>query len=300
GAGLHLWIAEQVLVKRDVGADAADDVLVERSSHAHQGALARGGRHNHLGEQRVVVRGHRPATVHARVDAYTSAAWRMILGDLSGPGRERVGVFRHDAALDGVTTELPGARVRKLELLASSRADLLHHQIDPRHHFRDRVFYLDARVHLHEVQAPLFIHQELESTETGVAGFEERAANRFAHLGAQLRSHRRARCFFHQLLVFALQGTLAFTERPHLAVCVGQRLEFDVPRLEQQALQVQLRILEGAARFGGRALEGAPHVFWSVHHAHATPATTAARLDHDRIADACGFALGVLGIVQWP
>ena len=62
--------SEQLLVQRDVRANAADDVLVERALHAHDGLLACRRVHDHLGQERVVVGGHRPAAEHAGIDAH--------------------------------------------------------------------------------------------------------------------------------------------------------------------------------------------------------------------------------------
>ena len=38
---------------------------------------------------------------------------------------------------------------------------LAFHQIHIRHHFRDRVLHLNARIHFDEIKLPVLVHQEL-------------------------------------------------------------------------------------------------------------------------------------------
>ncbi len=59
-----------------------------------------------------------------------------------------------DAHLDRVAAEAH-VGLRVAELLAGGDADLLAHQIDPRHHLGHRVLHLQARVHLEEVELAL-------------------------------------------------------------------------------------------------------------------------------------------------
>ena len=84
---------------------------------------------------------------------------------------------------------------------------------------------------------------------------------RIDHAVAQLGADGGARRLFDQLLMAALQRALALAERPHLAVLVGERLELDVARRLDEALEVELGVLEGAHGLGRRGLEGAPQVF---------------------------------------
>jgi hypothetical protein len=59
-----------------------------------------------------------------------------------------------DAHLDRMPARLEREHVRR-ELLAIGDANLPLHQIDPRRFLGDRVLDLDARIHLHEVEAAL-------------------------------------------------------------------------------------------------------------------------------------------------
>ena len=185
-----------------------------------------------------------------------------------------------------------------VEFFARRSADLLDDEIDARGHLRDRVLDLDARVHLHEIELAVVVHQEFERSERRVARLAQRVPNRVADRRAELVRHHGTRRFLDELLVAALQRALALAERPDLPVLIGERLKLDVLRLLDETLEVELGIFEGVHRLGGRGFERAAHLSFTANDAHAAPAAAAARLDHDRVADAGGFGLGVLGVSQ--
>ncbi len=55
------------------------------------------------------------------------------------------------------------------QLFAGRDQDLRLHQVDVGRHLGDRMLHLDARVHLDEVQAAVFVHQELDGAGIHVA-----------------------------------------------------------------------------------------------------------------------------------
>src|SRR5262249_41210230 len=114
-----------------------------------------------------------------------------------------------DAALDGDSSPahffLP---YRKR--LASSEADLFPHEIDARDKFGNRMLYLDAGIHLDEIKALPSVHQKLTGAGVLIAG-QARQPHRglthlFAHSSRQIGSGR----FLNELLVTALERTIAF------------------------------------------------------------------------------------------
>ena len=83
--------------------------------------------------------------------------------------KPRAGILGVDAGLDGV----PGHRdvvLRDRQLLACRDAHLLFDQVDAGDHFGDRVFDLQAGVHLHEEElvGPVRGDDELDGARTGV------------------------------------------------------------------------------------------------------------------------------------
>src|SRR5205814_1912489 len=75
------------------------------------------------------------------------------------------------------------------------------------------------------------------------------------HHGPPLVIHHRARRLLDDLLVTALERALALAEDPDASVLVRQYLELDVPRLLDEPLHVDVRVLEAARRLAARDLE---------------------------------------------
>ena len=102
----------------------------------------------------------RPAGAHADVAADAGA-----LGQLEAAHRPRlreksgVGILRVDAELDRCAAR-PHILLAPSEALSRREPDLLPDEIDTQNHFRDRVLYLQTRVHLEEVEFARLIHEE--------------------------------------------------------------------------------------------------------------------------------------------
>ncbi len=66
------------------------------------------------------------------------------------------------------------------------QADLLLDQIDTGHHFGDRMFDLDARVHFHEEEVAILVEKELHGADVpvmrGFHGFDRDASDFFSQL----------------------------------------------------------------------------------------------------------------------
>ncbi len=91
---------------------------------------------------------------------------------------------------------------------------------------------LDARVHLHEIELPLFIDEELHRADVLVADRLGELDRRAAHLLAQLVVEERRRGFLDDLLVAPLDGAIALAQVDDAAVAVGDDLELDVARVD--------------------------------------------------------------------
>ena len=102
------------------------------------------------------------------IHAHAGAAGDLKRGDASGGGHEGLGIFGVDAALDAVAAKLHRAD-GVLELLAGGNADLRLDQVHVGDHLGDRMFHLNARVHLDEVERAVLVHQELDRAGIGVA-----------------------------------------------------------------------------------------------------------------------------------
>src|SRR5688572_10283313 len=117
------------------------------------------------------------------------------------------------------------------------------------------MFDLDARVHLHEIEVSLRIEQELDRTRARVTELPASRNRSLTHLLAQLgRQHCRRR-FFHQLLMAALNRTLALSEVNTVAVLVRQNLNFDVSGPFDVSFDVDAAVVECGGCFSRGGLE---------------------------------------------
>ena len=106
------------------------------------------------------------------------------------------------------------------------------------------MLHLDARVHLHEIELAGGIQQEFHGAGAFVANGFGCGDSRITHAAAGFRIEPRARGFFQQFLVAALDGAITLAQVHHVAKTVGKDLHLDVARPRH----VEVQIL--ADRFG--------------------------------------------------
>ena len=289
GAGVprkHRRVAEDRFELADVGGETGDVKLAERPGRArHRRGVGSGaaGRAHHFGEQRIELRRRRVAHVAAGVHAHAGAGWLLV-------GADAAGTACHHPRLHGKAARLAdgllAAEAQRIQAGAGGNAKLRFHQIDASNLFRHRVFHLNARIALdEEVLAGLWRHQKLHRAGVGVIhrprqgdGVREDAlAQRVVQAG------RRGR--LHHLLVAQLHGAVALVQVDDGTVRVAENLHLDVARAGDQLLDEQGAIAERRFRFTAAACEGVRHRARRLDHAHATPAATCCRLEHDGIAD---------------
>ena len=70
----------------------------------------------------------------------------------------------------------------KPKRLAFSDANLVAHDVSERNHFRHWMLNLNARVHLHEVKALVFVEQKLKRSGARITNRPARRDRRFTHL----------------------------------------------------------------------------------------------------------------------
>src|SRR5690348_1345367 len=103
------------------------------------------------------------------IDADTWPTWWQILLYSTRLWTEiGVGILCSNTALDGMPTKLY-ILLAQLQRHPGCNAYLLFDKIKPRHHLRHGMFYLQARIHLHEIVAILLIDQELKRTSIAIS-----------------------------------------------------------------------------------------------------------------------------------
>src|SRR5436305_10243592 len=178
-ARAEVRILHDRLVERYRRLDALDDHHFERAAHARNRNLARARVDDELGYQRIVVRRDDVACVGRRVEADARPARRVVARNQSGRRRERPRVFGVDAALDCVAVE-DHVRLLVPERVPFGDENLVAHDVGERDHLGHGVLDLYARVHLHEVELPVLVEEELHGARARIAdalaGFERRRA----------------------------------------------------------------------------------------------------------------------------
>ena len=173
-------------------------------------------------------------------------------------------------------------------------ADLPSHQVQAGDGFGDRVFDLQAGVHLHKEELAARIQQKLHRARAhitnGLGGAHCRLTHGLALLGAQAR----CRSFFDDLLVAPLDRAVAFVEVQAVTVLIGKDLNLHVPWLEHVFFHQHPRVAKRRLCFTLGRSQGLGQLADVLDHLHAFAATARCGLEQHRVADAfAGIAEGV-------
>ncbi len=180
--------------------------------------------------------------------------------------------------------------------LPTGHTDLLLHDVETRDQLGDGVLHLNPGVHLNEIELSVLV-EEFNGASAAIADLLAGLGTPSPDLVAQLLGELGRRGLFEHLLMAALHGAVALAEVDHVAMVIGHDLNFDVPRILEELLHVDLGIVE----CGGRLRLGGVHSMdegrLGVHHPHAAPAAAAGRLDDDGVANGPGTTNNLFGVV---
>ena len=146
------------------------------------------------------------------------------------------------------------------------------------------MFNLETCVHLDEVEFLAF-NQEFEGPEAAIPDLPARLYAARADLRDQFCGKAGGRRFLDDLLVAPLHRAITTAQPQRIAVMVGQHLDFNMARMHQEFLQIDIAVAECTACLLLRQRERVGKVRRHMDHAHATPAAAAGRLDDHRVAD---------------
>src|SRR5271169_2997399 len=166
----------------------------------------------------------------------------MIIGHPARRRRESVGALGVDAALDGVAAQLdvglaiaePGAR---------GDEELLADDVEAADHLGDRVFDLQARIHLDEKEFTVLI-EEFEGANALVAELAQCLDGERAELIALFLVECGRGRLFEYLLMRALERAVALAEMNDPAPAVTNDLDLDMTRPLEVTFEIDLAAAE--------------------------------------------------------
>ncbi len=276
-------VLDDLTEEGDGGLHAADHVFGQGAFHDPEHLLPVAAVGDEQGARRVVVRRELVTGGEVGVDTHAGAAGRDVTGDQAGVGGEAVlRVLAVDAHLHGHVRGL-GVLFGEAQLRAEGDGDLLFHEVDPVTAFGDAVFHLKAGVDFDEVGLALRRNQKFDGGEGVVAHFAHEHARVLLQTLAQFGRDAgpRRRGDFHELLVVALHGAVAFVEGENVAVLVRDDLNLDVTHGFEVFFHVEARVAEGGLRHGRGLKKGIFQFTFLPNKENAASAAAAFGLEHD-------------------
>ena len=98
----------------------------------------------------------------------------------------------------------------------------------------------------------------------------------------------------------ALHRAVALAQVHGVAVCIGQHLHLDVPRLHEKLFQIDLVVAEGHGRLAARCVEALFQLVGRMHLAHALAAAAGACLHEHGISHFLGKGAGLFHRLHRP
>src|SRR5476651_1493207 len=209
-------LAHQFLEQRNGGLDAVHHQLVQGAAQAQQTFVAILGVDDQLARQAVVEGRDAVAGIDRGIEAHAQPAWGVELSDGAGRGAEGEGIFRIDAAFDGMALE-HDVLLGEAQRCAGGDADLLAHDIDAGDRLADRMLDLQAGIHFDEIEVAVFV-EEFNRAGAQIAQLFQGAGADAADLVALPGVEGGAACFLPHFLVAALQRAVALAQMHDMAM----------------------------------------------------------------------------------
>ena len=188
-----------------------------------------------------------------------------------------------------------GSRWVAFQVSAARHVNLQLDQIEPGGAFGHRMLDLQARVHFHEKETPLFrLVQEFHRAGIAVARGLAQAHRRFAKSLILFWSKNRAGGFLKNLLVAALDSAVAHPASPGGSVVVGDDLHLNVAcSTLNKLLHENGRVAKGLECLGASALESFGEVAGLTNFANSVTPTPSGGLNKEWVAQVLSVAFGV-------
>ena len=287
--GAELRVRDEILEEGDIGFDATDAELGEDAARAVHGDLVGLRTRDALHEQRVIERrDDRAGITHATIEAHAETTGRAIGEDAAVIGNEFVfRILGRNAALDRVAVARNlglsrHAHLGRVEGVALGDENLGADQVETGDDFGDRMFNLDAWVHLDEEPfVAVEIVEEFDGAGIIVADFAGHAGSGVAEFTDDFFGKTERRSDLDDFLMAALDGAVALVEVNDVAVLVAEDLDLDVFRARDVFFEEDGGIAEGAAGFALGFVEEMGEIGGFVDDAHTATAPAKRSFDDE-------------------
>ena len=157
---------------------------------------------------------------------------------------------------------------------------------------------LEPSIDFQEIEVAVLIQQELDGSGIGVTGGLRHCDGRLGQPCPKRGTDNRGRRLLDHFLVAALNRTLAFDERTHVAVMVGEDLNLDVTGAQQATLEIERRVAECGGGFRAREPDGARESIGARHDAHPFAAASGNGFHEQGIPDSirCHGDVSIAGL----
>ena len=175
----------------EISLQSGNFIFIKHSAHTLDGILTGGGPHNQLTDHGIVINRYLIPFVHIAVYTDTDTVWFSKL--LDNTRRRHEIVFRvlgTDTAFDGVAA-LKQLFLSEMQHLIIGNTDLFLYQVHTNYLLRNRMLYLQARIHFEEVEPTVLVYQKLDGTCTGVVHCLGCGNCLFSHLLTKFGSKKR-------------------------------------------------------------------------------------------------------------
>ena len=212
-----------------------------------------------------------------------------------------LGILGIKPGLDGVAVD-PQVALGEGQGFACRHTQLQFHEIKAGDRLGNRVFDLQARVHLHEPEPVLAqragaVGDEFHRARAPVADAAGGLDRRLGHRGTDGFGHAGGGGFLDDLLVAALQRAVAFIKMDRGAVRVGEDLHLDMAGRGDVFLDQTGGVAEAGLCLTGGAFEGGGKGGRVLDKPHPLAAAARAGLDQDRVADGLRLARQAFGVL---
>lgn len=283
---LEDFVSEKTDQEGDVGLDASDTELDQRTEHLPPSNLISGTANGTFDEQRVVVGSDlRTGITGARVQSDTITTSRPVDFNLTSVRLEvGGGILSGDTTLDSESSPVDVllGQTKLLEGHTSSNLDLSGDNVDTSDLFGNGVLNLDTRVDLNKVVSVLLVDEEFGGTRVTVLDSvgelegigQDGLSNGFLKMGS--------RSDFDDLLVTSLDGTVSLKEVDAVTFTIGKKLDFNVSGSVKESLDEDGTVTESTLGLTDSSLKALLKTLLIPNNSHTSSTTTHSGLDNNR------------------